>query len=114
MKIALVADLHGNLPATMAVDADIRARGADAVWCLGDLVGKGPSSAETFDWAVNRCDVILRGNWDEGVALRQFKKMTPIISISSATGGCGCWGNSPWSIAACFRAGGCGCSTAGP
>ncbi|MBQ7455388.1 MAG: metallophosphoesterase family protein, partial [Clostridia bacterium] len=74
MRIALVADLHGNLPATMAVDADIRRRGADAIWCLGDLIGKGPSSAETFDWAMANCSVILRGNWDEGVALRQFEK----------------------------------------
>lgn len=72
MKIALVADLHGNLPATRAVEQDIRRRGVDAIWCLGDLVGKGPSSAETFDWAVANCNVILRGNWDEGVGLRQF------------------------------------------
>ncbi len=70
--IALVGDLHGNLPALEAVDADIRARSADAIWCLGDLVGKGPSSAETFDWAVDNCPVILRGNWDEGVGLKQF------------------------------------------
>lgn len=72
MRIALIADLHGNLPATEAVAADIRKRGVDAIWCLGDLVGKGPSSAETFDWAMENCDVILRGNWDEGIALKQF------------------------------------------
>lgn len=74
MRIALVADLHGNLPATLAVDADIRRRGVDAIWCLGDLVGKGPSSAETFDWAWENCNVILRGNWDEGVGVRQFSQ----------------------------------------
>lgn len=72
MKIALIADLHGNLPATEAVEADIRRRGADEIWCLGDLVGKGPSSAETFDWAMANCAVNLRGNWDEGISLRQF------------------------------------------
>ena len=72
MKIALIADLHGNLPATEALAADIQKRGADAIWCLGDIVGKGPSSAETFDWAMEHCDVILRGNWDEGIAFRQF------------------------------------------
>ncbi len=44
-EIALVADLHGNLPAVEAVDADIRARGIEKIWCLGDVVGKGPSSA---------------------------------------------------------------------
>lgn len=72
MRIALLADLHGNMPATEAVAADIKKRGADTVWCLGDLVGKGPSSDETFDWAMANCDVILRGNWDEGIALKQF------------------------------------------
>ena len=72
MRIALIADLHGNLPATLAVADDIRRRGADAIWCLGDIVGKGPSSAETFDWAMDSCDLILRGNWDEGIALKQF------------------------------------------
>ena len=72
MKIALVADLHGNLPALEAVDADIRRRGADEIWCLGDLAGKGPSSAETFDWAMQNCSVILCGNWDEGIGKRYF------------------------------------------
>lgn len=71
-RIALVADLHGNLPATMALDADLKRRGISDIWCLGDIVGKGPNSAETFDWAVNNCQVILRGNWDEGIARRHF------------------------------------------
>ena len=36
--VALVADLHGNWPATRAVADDIRARGIDTIWCLGDVV----------------------------------------------------------------------------
>lgn len=72
--IALVADLHGNLPAVEAVDADIRARGIQQIWCLGDVVGKGPSSADTFDWAVSRCQVIVQGNWDEGIGKKLFPK----------------------------------------
>ena len=73
-EIALVADLHGNWPATQAVDADIRSRGIERIWCLGDVVGKGPSSPETLDWAVENCEFILRGNWDEGIGSRQFPK----------------------------------------
>ena len=73
-EIALVADLHGNLPATLAVDRDIRARGIHRIWCLGDIVGKGPSSADTFDWAVSRCEFILQGNWDEGIGKKLFPK----------------------------------------
>ena len=71
-SIALVADLHGNWPATEAVDRDIRARGIRRIWCLGDVVGKGPSSDRTFDWAAERCELILQGNWDEGIGAKQF------------------------------------------
>ena len=73
-QIALVADLHGNMPATLAVDRDIRARGIEKIWCLGDAVGKGPSSDETFDWALSRCEFILQGNWDEGIGKKQFPR----------------------------------------
>lgn len=73
-QIALVADLHGNWPATQAVNRDIRARGIEKIWCLGDVVGKGPSSAETFDWALSRCEFILQGNWDEGIGKKMFPK----------------------------------------
>ena len=72
MTIALVADLHGNMTAVQALERDLIKRKADAVWCLGDLVGKGPSSDRTFDWAVANCDLILRGNWDEGVGMKLF------------------------------------------
>ncbi len=73
MVIALIADLHGNLPATEALERDLKRRNIDTIWCLGDMIGKGPSSAETMDWAMANCDVVLRGNWDEGIAARQFK-----------------------------------------
>lgn len=73
-EIALVADLHGNWPATQAVDEDIRRRGIQRIWCLGDVVGKGPSSPQTFDWAVEKCEFILLGNWDEGIGKKQFPK----------------------------------------
>ena len=72
MRIALVADLHGNLPATLAVDRDLQSRGIETVYCLGDMVGKGPSSAATMDWAFSRCQVILAGNWDIGISQQHF------------------------------------------
>ncbi len=72
MRIALVADLHGNLPATMAVDRDLKSRKIQTVYCLGDMVGKGPSSAATMDWAFSRCQVILAGNWDIGISQKHL------------------------------------------
>lgn len=68
MRIAFVADLHGNWPATQAVALDIEARGIEDVYCLGDMIGKGPSSKLTFDWALSRCKVVLAGNWDLFIA----------------------------------------------
>ena len=68
MRIALIGDLHGNLPALEAVARDIERRRADAIYCLGDMTGKGPNSPETLDWALAHCAVVLMGNWDETVA----------------------------------------------
>lgn len=67
-RIAIVSDMHGNLTAFEAVLADARRRGADAVWCGGDLVGKGPRGRAVVELAREACGVTVRGNWDEAVA----------------------------------------------
>lgn len=72
MQIALIADLHGNRPATLALERDLERIRPDLVYCLGDIVGKGPSSDFTFDWAHEHCDLILGGNWDYGVGHQRF------------------------------------------
>ena len=72
MKIAMIGDLHGNLPATQALDTDLKRRGIDRIFCRGDMIGKGPSSPETLDWALENCEVILQGNWDSGIGFKEF------------------------------------------
>lgn len=42
MRIAVLADIHGNLEAFEAVRDDLEAQGARRVICLGDNVGYGP------------------------------------------------------------------------
>jgi protein phosphatase len=66
-EIALIADVHGNLPALEAVLCDIDARGIDRVFFLGDAVGKGPQSAEAVDVIFQRCERVVRGNWEDAV-----------------------------------------------
>ena len=64
MRIALLSDVHGNLPAFEAVLADIEAAGAEQLWCLGDLVGYGAQPDECVALARERCDLSLAGNHD--------------------------------------------------
>ncbi len=67
MIIALLSDVHGNLPAFRAVLDDVEASGAEAVWFLGDLVGYGAQPDECVELAAERCDLCLAGNHDLGV-----------------------------------------------
>lgn len=48
MKIAVLSDIHANLPAFEAVAAHIESWGADEVVIAGDLVNRGPRPLECF------------------------------------------------------------------
>jgi predicted phosphodiesterase len=67
-KIAIISDIHGNVPALEAVLSDIRARGVETIYCLGDLAGKGPNSIEAVDMIRSSCAVVIMGNWDYMIA----------------------------------------------
>jgi Icc-related predicted phosphoesterase len=43
VRVAVITDIHANLPALEATLAVIEAVGVDALYCGGDLVGYGPS-----------------------------------------------------------------------
>ena len=73
MRIAVFADLHGNRPATEALARDLDRIRPDKRYCLGDIVGKGPSSDFTFDWAMANSDLVLGGNWDIFVGYKSFE-----------------------------------------
>ena len=64
-RIALISDVHGNLTALEAVLADIDARGITRILNLGDYVGKGPRGADVIELCQDRCEVNIRGNWDD-------------------------------------------------
>ena len=54
-KIVLLADLHGNMPATLALEKELEKIKPDEVWFVGDAVGKGPESDKTLDWVRTHC-----------------------------------------------------------
>ncbi|MEE8392065.1 MAG: metallophosphoesterase family protein, partial [Anaerolineae bacterium] len=41
MKVALIGDIHANLPALEAVLAHIHEQGIEKIWNVGDFVGYG-------------------------------------------------------------------------
>jgi predicted phosphodiesterase len=48
VRLALIADIHGNLPALDAVLAEISREGVDRIVCLGDI-SLGPQPVETLE-----------------------------------------------------------------
>jgi len=46
VRIAVIADIHGNLTALEAVLADLAGVGVDRVVCLGDVAAIGPQPHE--------------------------------------------------------------------
>ncbi|MFJ7183104.1 metallophosphoesterase family protein [Lysinibacillus xylanilyticus] len=63
-KIAIISDIHGNKTALEAVLKDIRLRKIERIFCLGDLIGKGPRGSECIELIQKNCERVVRGNWD--------------------------------------------------
>ena len=67
MRLAIVSDIHANLPALEAVLADAQSAGVDQLWCLGDVVGYGAHPDECAGLIAERCALCLVGNHDLAV-----------------------------------------------
>jgi predicted phosphodiesterase len=68
MRLAIIADMHGNLPALEAVLADIERRGVDRIVDLGDCVSGPLWPRETCALLMARGFPTVRGNHDRWVA----------------------------------------------
>ncbi len=67
MKLALLSDLHANMPALDACLAHARQQGSTRFAILGDIVGYGPHPAEVVDCCrelQQEGALVLRGNHD--------------------------------------------------
>lgn len=64
MNVAVISDIHANLPALERVLAAIDETGVEEIWCLGDAVGYGAQPAGCLDLLTERCEVCLAGNHD--------------------------------------------------
>ncbi len=72
MRVALMADLHANLPALEAVLDHARQEGAEAIWNLGDLVGYGAFPEEVVQRLRKNYALSTLGRYDRQVV--RFKK----------------------------------------
>jgi predicted phosphodiesterase len=78
MKVALIGDIHANLPALEAVLAHIQEQGLERIWNVGDFVGYGAFPDEVVQCfrTVQRqreADVLsIVGNYD--LKVLEFKK----------------------------------------
>jgi hypothetical protein len=69
MRIALISDIHANLPALEAVLGHVEgSEGIDATYHLGDLVGYAPWPNEVVALLAERCIPGVAGNYDSTTA----------------------------------------------
>lgn len=64
-RIAVLSDIHGNIPALEAVLGDIRHAAPDQVIVAGDLVGRGPQSREALEVIAGTGWPVVMGNHEE-------------------------------------------------
>ena len=68
MKVAVLADVHGNLPALEAVMEDIDRTAPDYVVAAGDLALRGAWPRECVQLLHEKCHALLMGNTDSYIA----------------------------------------------
>jgi putative phosphoesterase len=64
MKVALIGDIHANLPALEAVLEDAHKRGVEAIWNVGDMLGYGAFPDEVADLLQKENVQSIIGNYD--------------------------------------------------
>src|SRR5690606_6502764 len=92
MRLAIIADIHGNLPALEAVLADVAHQQVDRLLIAGDLVNRGPQSAAILERLIPLELPTIQGNHEDLVS--QF--LTGRVDPS--------WLDDPWWAATRFAA----------
>jgi len=64
-RLAVLSDVHGNLPALERVLADAQGQGCDRVICLGDMVDGGEQNDEVVRALIAAEARVVLGNHDE-------------------------------------------------
>jgi putative phosphoesterase len=67
-RVAIITDIHANLPALEAALARIEELRIDRIYCGGDLVGYGPHPNEVCALIERRVIPTIYGNYDHAIA----------------------------------------------
>jgi predicted phosphodiesterase len=67
-RVAVITDIHANLPALQAALARIDDLGIDRIYCGGDLVGYGPHPDAVCALIAEREIPTIHGNYDHAIA----------------------------------------------
>src|SRR5882762_5218281 len=81
VQVAILTDIHSNLPALEATLSAIDEAGLERRWCLGDVVGYGAQPDECAKLVSERCELSLVGNHDLAVT---GEISTEVFSASAA------------------------------
>lgn len=76
MRVALIADIHGNLGALEAVLADLEEARVDHLICLGDVASSGPDPVRTLERLRGTGCPVVAGNADAWLLQRQEYEAT--------------------------------------
>jgi putative phosphoesterase len=82
VRLGIIADVHGNLPALEVVLRDLDLRGCDLIVNLGDCVTGPLWPRETFDLLASRDFPTVRGNHDRWLADETRLAAFPIVRDS--------------------------------
>jgi putative phosphoesterase len=85
MRIAILSDVHGNLPALEAFLDRIRKEKLDSIYHLGDMIAIGPFPAECLDlWSKTPHTISLMGNHESFLVNGLPDPLPPSISPGEA------------------------------
>jgi Icc-related predicted phosphoesterase len=65
MRLAITADIHGNIQALEAVYADLKAFAPDLLIAAGDMVGGGPDSKAVLEFPSTIDHLAIKGTHED-------------------------------------------------
>lgn len=102
MRVAVIADIHGNADALEAVLSDVQAQGAERLIVNGDVVNRGPDSVQVMERLLSHENVSFTlGNHDDLMRLWHARSAAlPAEWFDDPF-----WGATEWSVHELDRAG---------